>query len=852
MTEGTEVELRGLTIQDGHTAFSGGGIEIRNAVTAKLTDVTVRSNRAESSGGGIVVRQSAKLAVMGSEVSNNTAAREGGGIHVTQLNTVTIEDSAIEDNIAEISEEQRGGGGISSRGTLEITRSRVRGNRAEWGGGILSQGPDPDDALVSHLTIRGSVLDENAAAVAGGAIASLDYSDVTLTNVTIADSVSQRHGGGVFIDEKATASLENVTVSGNEAAEDGGAIYIVDGSSATFTNSTVSGNRAIEGAGGGLWAGGQTALTHTTIADNLAPTGSAVNVRGALSLSGTLVQGDCILESGAAVISLGGNLESPGDTCGLSDASDQVGVIDPMIAPLSSKDWAVAARELAAAQETRSEAEMVWQELEHVANTAEVVYLAAVESGAPQDEIDQLWQALLAAEEQAQSAFEELAAALESEDAAEDRAEAARLIGPPLVHALLPGSPAIDAVPEANCPPPFADQRGVSRPQGVACDVGAYEHRPELLYGVNSGEDRLSIIDPATGVSTTVGPLDPDPGRVLTPVAMAVRPSDRQIFVWNNDSPDRALLAVDRCTGLGTQVEPTTPPQRVVQALAFGPQDALLGLGLRLDVVDGALLAIDATSGEVTQISTLPGLPAGADFAAGYLYALRSTGAGIQEIIRIDPESGALTEIARLTEDVGTVGSMVFDEFGNLLGSGRGGPYGDILFDLDPGDGSVSNIRSVSGGSAPQGLGFAPACPSGDVITGVIEGNLDGDGGDFAISAGTLIDGNVANVGSLTILAGPGGPIEIAGNLGASTSIIVEPGAELILGKNVIIANLRTGAGGRVTVEKNLEVTGALVLDAGATLVVQGSLFCSPVATAELADSSELSIVGQLNCPAVP
>ena len=122
------------------------------------------------------------------------------------------------------------------------------------------------------------------------------------------------------------------------------------------------------------------------------------------------------------------------------------------------------------------------------------------------------------------------------------------------------------------------------------------------------------------------------------------------------------------------------------------------GLGVRLDVVDGALLAIDTRSGEVTQIASVPGLSAGADWAAGYLYALGSTGPETQQLVRIDVESGALTQIATLTEDIGTVGSIVFDEFGNLLGSGFGGPYGSILFDLDPGDGSVSNLRSVTGG----------------------------------------------------------------------------------------------------------------------------------------------------------
>jgi hypothetical protein len=43
-------------------------------------------------------------------------------------------------------------------------------------------------------------------------------------------------------------------------------------------------------------------------------------------------------------------------------------------------------------------------------------------------------------------------------------------------HALLSGSPAIDAPDAALCP--ATDQRGVARPQGPACDVGAFERVP--------------------------------------------------------------------------------------------------------------------------------------------------------------------------------------------------------------------------------------------------------------------------------------------------------------------------------------------------------------------------------------
>ena len=36
-------------------------------------------------------------------------------------------------------------------------------------------------------------------------------------------------------------------------------------------------------------------------------------------------------------------------------------------------------------------------------------------------------------------------------------------------------SPAIDSIPASACPPPATDERGVSRPIGASCDVGAFE-----------------------------------------------------------------------------------------------------------------------------------------------------------------------------------------------------------------------------------------------------------------------------------------------------------------------------------------------------------------------------------------
>jgi hypothetical protein len=48
--------------------------------------------------------------------------------------------------------------------------------------------------------------------------------------------------------------------------------------------------------------------------------------------------------------------------------------------------------------------------------------------------------------------------------------------GPTLTHAVLPGSPALDAAASATCP--ARDQRGTPRPQGAECDVGAFERVP--------------------------------------------------------------------------------------------------------------------------------------------------------------------------------------------------------------------------------------------------------------------------------------------------------------------------------------------------------------------------------------
>lgn len=64
--------------------------------------------------------------------------------------------------------------------------------------------------------------------------------------------------------------------------------------------------------------------------------------------------------------------------------------------------------------------------------------------------------------------------------------------GNSLTRALLLDSPALEAGPP-NCPPPDTDQRGVSRPRGVACDIGAFEvqdpPQPGPIFTINTTDD---------------------------------------------------------------------------------------------------------------------------------------------------------------------------------------------------------------------------------------------------------------------------------------------------------------------------------------------------------------------------
>lgn len=81
--------------------------------------------------------------------------------------------------------------------------------------------------------------------------------------------------------------------------------------------------------------------------------------------------------------------------------------------------------------------------------------------------------------------------------------------GPTETHALLPGSPAIDAASPDGCRGPdgellLTDQRGVIRHLDTRCDIGAYEFLPSASVGIQAVRELISSLDVPQGIRVSL------------------------------------------------------------------------------------------------------------------------------------------------------------------------------------------------------------------------------------------------------------------------------------------------------------------------------------------------------------
>ena len=159
------------------------------------------------------------------------------------------------------------------------------------------------------LTLTNVTVSENGF---GDAIVNQDTGTLTLRSTTVSDNQ-----GGAILNNGGELTLTSSTVSRN--VKDG---IINAAGTATLTNCTVSGNGLSDVEDFGIGNYGVMTLTNCTVSGHDAgPDEGIVNI-GALTMTNTIVEGDCEGE----IMSSGYNIESPGDTCGFDQQTDQANV----------------------------------------------------------------------------------------------------------------------------------------------------------------------------------------------------------------------------------------------------------------------------------------------------------------------------------------------------------------------------------------------------------------------------------------------------------------------------------------------------------------------------------------------
>ena len=278
----------------------GGALYFVNGSNVTVTNTTITNNSAGVAGGAVYNDPGSTLTITSCQLNNNQVTSGvygandrfyGGAIHTG--GTLNLNLSTLNSN--EIVSGDSLGGGICTfyNGSTTITSSTISNNSAALGGGISNQSE-------GVLTINNSTLYQNSA--------------------TGSDSLDA-YGGGLHSDRRAI--IENSTFTGNDSAFVGGAIS-ANGANAIIdlTNVTITNNTADNIASGIFcWEG-----TVTAVNSVIAGTCNYWDMA-----EGTGV-GD---ENDSSPVDLGGNLESPGDTCYFTASSSQYNVADPLLAALA-------------------------------------------------------------------------------------------------------------------------------------------------------------------------------------------------------------------------------------------------------------------------------------------------------------------------------------------------------------------------------------------------------------------------------------------------------------------------------------------------------------------------------------
>jgi hypothetical protein len=149
---------------------------------------------------------------------------------------------------------------LNENATLTLRYCRVEDNFSfgGYGGGIFSYGSSATLTIVNSSVTNNQV---SGGLGEGGGINSTGV--LTITNSTVSDNYATGRAGGIFSNGMLT--ITNSTIGGNSGGAEGGGILC--GGAATITNSTVKGNTST-GTGGGIKNSATLTVTNSTITGN--------------------------------------------------------------------------------------------------------------------------------------------------------------------------------------------------------------------------------------------------------------------------------------------------------------------------------------------------------------------------------------------------------------------------------------------------------------------------------------------------------------------------------------------------------------------------------------------------------
>jgi len=320
------------------------------------------------------------------------------------------------------------------RGTI-----RLKSNDLTFSSNLTIQGPG-----AAALTISGGDT--------GHVVVVLDGNTVTMSDLSFKDSNTGKTQAG-FINNQGVLTLINTIVSGNTSSGTGGGIYN-NQNKLTLINSTVSNNSAQYG--GGIYNyNGTLTIINSTISGNKAvaqdASGGGILDIGQLTLSNSTISGNVAYDTGGGITVFGS--QATITFCTIYDNTAQNGGGFSIQDDQAQQSHVVMGNSIVAGNHAPLRADIAGRLTSDGYNLMQIVQASQLTRGpAPTD----------------------LLGTSPNVGPLQDNR------GSTKTHALALGSPAIDKIPPRACHLDTmpTDQRAVKRPQGSACDIGAYEEVP--------------------------------------------------------------------------------------------------------------------------------------------------------------------------------------------------------------------------------------------------------------------------------------------------------------------------------------------------------------------------------------